>query len=103
MQYTKLFKTSRHPCIMSLLPLALYVEVRIYFKQLSHTQYLLLVTYDYSRYPVVKSVISTSSHHGIHVLDQILSMFGVSEMVKSDNGPPFQCANYNKYAQYLGS
>ena len=78
------------------------VEVSIDFKQLSHTQYLLVVTDDYSRYPVVEFVNSTSSHHVIPVLDKIFSMFGVHEIVKSDNGPPFQGGEFHKYAQYLG-
>ena len=28
-------------------------------------------------------------------------MFGVPEIVKSDNGPPFQGGELHKYAQYL--
>ena len=80
---------TREPYIMSPLPSAHVVEVSIYFKQLSHTQYLLVVTDGYSRYPVIESVISTSRHHGIPVLDKIFSMFGIPEFVKSDNGPPF--------------
>ena len=65
---------------MSPLPSAHCVEVSIDFKQLSHTQYLLVVTDDYSRYPVVEFVNSTSSYHVIHVLDKIFSMFGVPEI-----------------------
>ena len=61
-----------------------------------------MVTDDYSRYPVVEFVNSTSSHHVIPVLDKIFSMFGVPEIVKSDNGPPFQGGEFHKYAQYLG-
>ena len=41
-----------------------------------------MVTNDYSRYPVVESDNSTSSHH---VLDKIFSMFGVAKFVKSDH------------------
>ena len=78
------------------------VEVNIDFKQLSHTQYLLVVADDYSIYPVVEFVNSTSSHHVIPVLDNIFSMFGVSEIGKSDNGPLFQGGEFHKYAQYLG-
>ena len=61
-----------------------------------------MVTYDYSRYPVVEFVKSTSSYRVIPVLDNIFSMFGVPEIVKSDNGPAFQGGEFHKYAQYLG-
>ena len=49
-----------------------------------------MVTDDYSRYPVVEYVNTTSSHHVVPVLDKIFSMFGVPEIVISDNGSPFQ-------------
>ena len=61
-----------------------------------------MVTDDYSRYPVVEYVNTTSSHHVIPVLDKILSMFGVPEIVISDNGSPFQGGEFHKYAHYLG-
>ena len=60
-----------------------------------------MVTDDYSRYPVVESVNSTSSHHVIPVLDKYL-MFRVSEIAKSDNGSPFQDGEFNNYVQYPG-
>ena len=41
-----------------------------------------------SRYPVVEPVKSTSINHVLPVLDRIFLMFGVPEIVKSDNGPP---------------
>ena len=87
---------------MSPLPSAPWVEVSIYFKQYIHTQYLLVVTYDYSRYAVVESVDSTYIHHVIPVLDKIFSMFGIPEIVNSDNGPPFQGGKFHTYAQYFG-
>ena len=70
---------TRESYIMSPLQSAHWVEVSIDFKQLSQTQHLLVVTYDYSRYTVVESVYSTSSHHVIPVLDKIFTMFGVPE------------------------
>ena len=39
----------------------------------------------------------TSSHHVIPVLDKIFSMFGISKIVKSDNGPPFQGGEFHEY------
>ena len=51
---------------------------------------------DMSRYPVVEPVKSTSINHVLPVIDRIFSMFGVPEIVKSDNGPPFQNADFKK-------
>ena len=53
-------------------------------------EYCLIVVDDYSRYPVVELVSTTSATAVIPSLDKIFSMFGIPEECKSDNGPPFQ-------------
>ena len=63
------------PYIMSPLQSAPLLDVSIVFKQLSHTRYLLVIIDDYSRYPMVESANSTSSHHVIPGLDKIFSIF----------------------------
>ena len=47
--------------------------------------YLLVVTDDYSRYPVVDIVHSTSSKVVIPGLDKIFAEFGIPHVVKTDN------------------
>ena len=44
---------------------------------------------DYSRFPFAEPVSSTSASAVIPKLDQLLSTFGASRVVKSDNGPQF--------------
>ena len=64
--------------------------------------YLLVVIDEYSRYPVVDIIRSTSNHTVISCLDKIFSMFGIPEVVKSDNGPPWNGTDFRKFADHLG-
>ena len=50
--------------------------------------YLLVPMDDYSRYPEVEILKSTSSKSTIPKLDKIFSAFGIPRQVKTDNGPP---------------
>jgi putative transposase len=65
-------------------------------------EYLLVVINYHSRFPVVEFVHSTSAKSMILKLDKIFSLFGIPEELKTDNGPPFQSADFAKYADYLG-
>lgn len=47
------------------------------------------VVNEWSHFPVVEAVWSTSANTVIHVLECTFSMFGSSQTVKTDNGPPF--------------
>ena len=64
--------------------------------------YLLVVIDDHSRYPEVEILKTTSSKSTIPRLDKIFSAFGVPQEVKTDNGPPFNSADFRTFAQYLG-
>lgn len=65
-------------------------------------QYLLVLTDDYSRYPVVEIINSTRAEIVIPILDKILSQFGVPETIRSDNGAPFSSEQFQQYAKYMG-
>ena len=65
-------------------------------------EYCLIVVNDYSRYPVVELVSTTSAAAVIPRLDKIFSMFGIPEECKSDNGPPFQSREFAEYAKTQG-
>ena len=60
--------------------------------------YLIVIVDEYSRFPVVEVVRSTSSEVVIPIVDQVFSLFGYPEVVKSDNGSPF---NGTKWAEYM--
>ena len=45
---------------------------------------------------------STSAKATIPRLDKIFAVHGVPRIVKSDNGPPFQSAEFRQFSEYLG-
>lgn len=63
---------------------------------------LLVVIDEYSRYPEVEIIRSTSANTVIPKLDRILSTHGIPTEIKSDNGPPFQSHSFAQFAQYMG-
>ena len=71
---------TREPLQMSVLPDSPFDEVSV------DGQTLLLVVDDYSRFPFVEPVSSTSASAVIPKLDQLFSTFEAPRVVKSDNG-----------------
>ena len=63
---------------------------------------MLVVTDEYSRFPIVEILESTSAKTVIPKLDSILSCRGIPDIVKSDNGPPFNGSDFSNYAKYMG-
>ena len=69
---------------------------------LSSGEHLLVVIDEYSRYPVVGIVSSTSCKAAIPKSDKIFSEFGIPIKVKSDNGPPFNSIEFKKIFNHMG-
>ena len=63
---------------------------------------LLLLIDDYSRFPFIEPVSSTSASAVIPKLDQLFATFGTPRVVKSDIGPPFNGEEFAKFAHTLG-
>ena len=59
--------------------------------------YVLVVIDDYSRFPEVETVHSTSAKVVLPKLDRVSAVYGVPQVVKSDNGPSF---NGHEFAQF---
>ncbi|KAK3706244.1 hypothetical protein QZH41_008631, partial [Actinostola sp. cb2023] len=72
------------------------------FAELPTGDYLLVLIDDYSRFPMVEIIKSTSSRTVIPCLDKIFSEYGIPEMLRSDNGPPFNGNAFREFANYLG-
>lgn len=92
---------AREPVQVSALPDSPYDEVSIDFAHVEGETLLLLVD-DYSRFPFVEPVSSTSASAVIPKLDQLLATFGTPKIVRSDNGPPFNGEEFAKFAHALG-
>ena len=94
--------TRKEPLQMSEMPKAPWTEISVDFAELPRGGYLLVIVDDYTRYPEVELVPSTSSKAVIPVLDRVFSTFGIPEIVKTDNGPPFSSKEFSQFSAYLG-
>lgn len=92
---------AREPVQVSALPDSPFDEVSIDFAHVEGETLLLLVD-DYSRFPFVEPVSSTSASAVIPKLDQLFATFGTPKIVRSDNGPPFNGEEFAKFAHALG-
>ena len=93
---------SREPLEMSRLPDSPWLEVSADFATLDTGEYLLVLIDDYSRFPVVEIISSTSSAATIPRIDKIFAEFGVAKCLRTDNGPPFNSHEFRKFANKLG-
>ena len=55
-----------------------------------------------SRMPFIAEVKTTAAGFVIPVLNNILSLVGIPEVLKSDNGPPFNGHEYREFCEYMG-
>ena len=87
---------------MSPLPQGPWQELFMEFcGPLSKGDYLLVVTDDFGRYPEVEILRSTSAKAVPH-LDSIFVRQGIPNVVRTDNGPPFNSKDFQKFATHLG-
>ena len=94
---------SCEPLKMSTLPPGPWQELSIDFcGPFPSGDYLLVVVDDYSRYPEVEILKSTSAKAVIPHLDSIFARQGIPNVVRTDNGPPFNSHDFHLYATHLG-
>ncbi len=86
------------PLQMSELPRGAWLKLSIDFcGPIPTGEYLLVLIDEFSRYPVVHVTRSTSADKIMPLLDQTFASFGYPETIKSDNGPPFQSAEWKNF------
>ena len=73
-----------------------------FYGPLPSSEYLLVVTDRYSRFPEVEILHSTKISAVIPKLYKIFAVHGIPDVVKSDNGPPFKGEEYRQYLRILG-
>ena len=86
---------------MTPLPNGPWEQVSIDFCEVSG-HYLLVVIDDFSRFPEVEVVHSTSAKTVIPKLDRIFAAYGIPKVVKTDNGPLFNGYDFTQFSKYLG-
>jgi hypothetical protein len=82
-------QTHKAPIIMSPMPSAPWEEISIDLKgPIKPTdEHLIVVIDDYSRFPLLETLTTTTAATIIKSLDSIFSIFGVPNYVRTDNGP----------------
>ena len=94
---------SREPLQMTPLPDNAWEELSMDFcGPFPSGDYLLVVIDNYSRYPVVEIIKSTSARAVIPKLDKIFSEYGIPKSLTSDNGPPFKSHKFRQFTDHLG-
>ena len=96
-------KPVSEPLQMSPLPQGPWQELSMDFcGPFPNGDYLLVVTDDFSRYPEVEILRSTSAKAVIPHLDSIFARQGIPNVVRTDNGPPFNSEDFQKFATHFG-
>lgn len=91
------------PVIMSTLPEGPWISLSVDFcGPLPSGEYLLVITDDYSRYPVVEIVPSTSASIVIPRLEKVFALFSYPDVIRTDNGPPFQGKAWADFMECIG-
>ena len=95
--------TPLEPLRITKLPQSPWKEVSVDFKgPFPSGEYLLVIVDDFSRFPEVEIVSSTSARAVIPKLDAVFARQGIPDVVKTDNGPPFNGHDFKQFAEYTG-
>ncbi|XP_052788463.1 uncharacterized protein K02A2.6-like [Mya arenaria] len=95
--------SKREPVSPTALPSKPWSEVAVDFGgPFPSGQYLLVVIDEHSRFPEVEIVYSTSAKVVLPRLSAIFARHGYPDVVKSDNGPPFQGHEFADFAVTCG-
>ena len=91
------------PLQMSQLPKSVWTELSADFTgPMPDGSYLLIIVDEYSRFPLVEIVNSTSADTVIPVFEKVFATFGNVQQLKTDNGPPWTSNKFKDYAAYSG-
>jgi transposase InsO family protein len=64
--------------------------------------FLFVLIDEYTRFPIVREVASSSAIKVIPVLHEKISTFGVNDKLKTDNGPPFNGTEFKPFCDTFG-
>ena len=93
----------REPLKMTPLPDGPWKQVAIDFAgPFPGGEYILVVIDEYSRFPEVEILYSTSANATIPKLDAIFARQGIPITLKSDNGPPFNSEQFAAWSKFIG-
>ena len=91
------------PITMSEMPSAPWTEISIDFFGPFDNVCLMVTHCDYSRFVLVEILpVSYDTKNVTDRLEHSFSLFGIPEIVRTDNGPPFQSAGFGEFANRMG-
>ena len=86
------------PLVMSAMPNGVWEDLAVDFHgPLPSGDYLMVTIDEFSRFPIVKIIKSTSADVIIKQWREIFRLFGFPKQIKTDNGPPFQSYKVNEF------
>ena len=92
--------SSNEPLKMTKLPEGPWQEVSMDFLgPVPSGDYLCVIIDDYSRFPFVEPVSSTSDKAVIPILDKVFSQEGFPLVLKTDNGPPMNSLKFSRWLE----
>ncbi len=98
-----LLMTDTIPLKMTVLPQGPWQKLRADFVgPFPDGSELLVVLDEYSRFPVVRKVTSTSNKKVCPVLDKIFSEYGEPIKLRTDGGSPFNSVKFQDFATHMG-
>lgn len=87
---------------MSPMPSGPWTNLSMDFYTLPTNEEVFVVIDDYSRYPEVHHVTSTSARSTMTCLERIFAQHGIPEVIRADNGPPFNSSEFAMYMKKMG-
>lgn len=96
-------KNSREPLQMTEMPKQAWDSVSMDFcGPFPDGKYLLVLIDDFSRFPIVEIITSLNAKSVIEKLDKIFSEYGIPEVLRTDNGPPMNSADFQNFSKQFG-
>ena len=92
----------KNPIKMNSMPEDVWKQLSIDFYGPLHPsqEYILVLIDDFSRYPIINYIKSTSANSVIQKLDTVFTFYGSPLKLKSDNGPPFNSSQFRDFMIY---
>ena len=78
------------------------VGIKLRSNDLPNGKYVVILVDDYSRYPMIEILNSATSRAVIPALDNMMSILGIPEKIRTDNGPCFKSSEFSYFAKDLG-
>ncbi|XP_052777873.1 uncharacterized protein K02A2.6-like [Mya arenaria] len=96
-------KNSREPLQMTEMPKQAWDSVSMDFcGPFPDGKYLLVLIDDFSRFPIVEIITSLNAKSVIEKLDKIFSEYGIPEVLRTDNEPPMNSADFQNFSKAFG-